>query len=72
MEDLIPRVQQKDPGLTALDIASTFDRLAELPDLERFQYAYMVVPVDAAGLIGFYRGWARRLVEALPPERPAG
>jgi hypothetical protein len=72
MEDLIPRAQEKDPGLTPLVLAATFDRVDELPDLRAFQEGYMRVGVgvDSAELIRFYRGWARRLVEAVGPAQP--
>lgn len=69
LEDLIPRVQEKDPGLTALVLAETFERVDQLPDLRPFQDGYMVVQVEPAQLIAFYRGWARRLAETLPPRR---
>lgn len=67
LEELIPRVQEKDRGLTPLVLAEAFERVDQLPDLRPFQKGYMLVEVDPAELIAFYRGWARRLVEMLPP-----
>lgn len=73
MEDLVPRAQEKDPGLTPLVLATTFDRVDELPDLRAFQDGYMLVSVDSADLIRFYRRWAERLVETVrPAQRPPG
>jgi hypothetical protein len=63
MEDLLPRARDKDPGLTLLVLAATFDRVEELPDLRTFQEDYMLVAVEEAELVAFYRGWARRLLD---------
>jgi hypothetical protein len=65
MEDLVSRAQEKDPGLTPLVLAATFSRVEELPDLQAFQAGYMLVTVDGADLVGFYRGWARRLLDTV-------
>lgn len=67
MEDLVPRAQDKDPGLTPFTLAATFDRVTRLPDLRAFQEGYMLVDVDGADLVGFYRGWARRLLDTVGP-----
>lgn len=69
LEDLIPRVQEKDRGLTPLVLADAFERVGQLADLRPFQEGYMLVQVEPAELIAFYRGWARRLAETLPPRR---
>jgi len=70
MEDLVPRAQEKDPGLTPLVLATTFVRVEELPDLRSFQEEYLLVNVDSSELIRFYRGWAKRLLEAVSPAQP--
>jgi hypothetical protein len=69
LEDLIPMAKEKLVGLDELTIAAHFSRVDELPNLEAFQHAYMVVPADLADLRRFYRDWARRLFEAIPPLR---
>lgn len=65
MEDLVPRAQEKDPGLTPLVLAGTFSRVEDLPDLRAFQEGYMLVKVDEADLVRFYRGWERRLLDTV-------
>jgi hypothetical protein len=67
MEDLAPRAQEKDPGLTQLALAAAFDRVPDLPDLRAFQEGYMLVKVDEADLVRFYRRWTRRLLDAVGP-----
>ena len=67
MEDLVPRAQEKDPGLTPLVLAGTFSGVEDLPDLRPFQEGYMLVEVDGADLVRFYREWARRLLDTVGP-----
>ena len=67
MEDLAPRAQDKDPGLTPLTLAATFHRVPDLPDLRAFQEGYMLAQVDGADLTRFYREWARRLLDTIGP-----
>jgi hypothetical protein len=67
MEDLVPRAEEKDPGLTPLVLAAAFRRVEDLPDLRGFQEGYMLVKVDETDLVRFYRGWARRLLDTIGP-----
>jgi hypothetical protein len=69
LEDLIPMAKEKMVGLDELTIGAHFSQVDALPNLEEFQRAYMVVPTDLADLRRWFREWARRLFEAIPPLR---
>jgi hypothetical protein len=69
LEDLIPMAKEKLVGLDELTIAEHFSQVDALPNLEAFQRAYMAVPTDLADLRRWYRDWARRLIETIPPLR---
>jgi hypothetical protein len=69
LEDLIPMAKEKLVGRDELAIAAHFSQVDELPNLEAFQQAYMVAPTDLADLRRWYRDWATRLIEAIPPLR---
>jgi hypothetical protein len=69
LEDLIPMAKEKMVGLDELTIAAHFSEVDDLPNLEVFQRAYMRVPLDLADLRRWYREWARRLFEIIPPLR---
>ena len=68
IEDLIAQAKEKMVGLDNLTLAARFDMVDELPNLTRFMKAYMLVDVDEAEMVDFYKDWARRLYEEMPPE----
>lgn len=69
LEDLIPKAKEKMVGLDELTIGAYFKKVEDLPNLEEFQKEYMLVPLDLADLVRFYREWAGRLFDIIPPHR---
>lgn len=69
LQDLIPRAKEKELGLDELTIGADFNEVDTLPDLIGFQQDYMIVTVDPAEMRRFYREWAGRLFDVLPPSR---
>jgi hypothetical protein len=70
LEELIPLAKEKIIGLDDLTIAARFDRIEEIVDLARFMRSYMLVDLDEADMVAFYKDWARRLYLATPPRVP--
>lgn len=69
LEEIIPLVGEKDPGLHVLTLAADFKRARGLPNLLDFQRKYMVVTIDWDEMIRFYDEWAGRLFSLFPPRR---
>ena len=71
LQDLIPRAKEKELGLDELTIGADFHAVDTLPRLVEFQQDYMIVTLDLAEMRRFYREWAGRLFDLLPPRREA-
>jgi hypothetical protein len=67
LEDLIPKAKEKMVGLDELTIGAHFAKVEDLPNLEAFERAYMLLPIDWVDLVDFYREWSARLFDMIPP-----